>query len=91
MDLPYTSQEYVDITLANEPDVNDVVQVSVDAGVTWTTVSVTNGSAQVLLRGPLYSDDARGLLVATNGTKVLLRVKNDPEEISRVAAVVFLY
>lgn len=91
MDLPYTSQEYTYITLANEPSVNDIVQVSVDDGITWSTVAVTGTTAEVLLRGPLYTNDSLGLLIPGNGTKVLIRVKSDPEEISRVAAVVFLY
>jgi hypothetical protein len=91
MDLPRTSQEYLHITLANEPDGNDVVEASVDGGVTWSTVTVTGTSADVLLRGPDYRDDSRGLLIQNNGTDLLLRVKSDPEEISRTAAVVFLY
>lgn len=91
MDLPNAGQEYAYVTLYNEPDVNDVVQASVDNGVTWTTVTVTGATANVLLRGPNYLDDARGLLVKTNATPLWLRVKSDPETLPRIATVVFLY
>lgn len=91
MDLPRASQEYAYVTLANEPDVNDVVQASTDSCLTWSTVGVTNAQAQVLLRGPDYLDDTRGLPILTNATNLWLRVKSDPESIPRIAAVVFLY
>lgn len=91
MDLLRSSQEYAHVTLANEPDPLDVVQASVDEGVTWSAVTVTGVSADILLRGPDYHDDTLGLLIPVTGTRVLLRLKSTPESIGRVGAVVFLY
>lgn len=91
MDLPRMGQENAYITLANEPNGADIVEASTDNGLTWSGVDVLGTSASVLLRGPDYRDDVRGLLVPTSGTKLWIRVKSDPEEIPRVAAVVFLY
>lgn len=91
MDLPRAGQEYAYVTLANEPDVNDLVEASVDSCLTWTPVTVTAAQALVLLRGPDYRDDERGLLIPANATNLWLRVKSDPEAIPRIAAVVFLY
>lgn len=91
MDLPRIGQENAYVTLANEPNVADVVEASTDSGLTWSPVTVTGTSAQVLLRGPDYQDDQRGLLIPVTATKLWLRVKSDPEAIPRVAAVVILY
>ena len=90
MDLPRGGQEYAYVTLANEPDVSDVVEASTDQ-ITWSSVTVTGTQATVLLRGPDYADDQRGLLVANNAQQLWMRVKSDPETLPRVAAVVFLY
>lgn len=91
MDLPRAGQENAYVTLANEPNPQDVVQASVDECVTWHPVTVTGNQTTVLLRGPDYADDQLGLLVSANATRVWLRVKSDPESLPRVAAVVFLY
>lgn len=91
MDLPRASQEYAYITLANEPSPEDSVEVSVDGGMTWAPVATVGASAEVLLRGPDYRDDERGLLVSEKATDLWLRVRSDPESIARLATVVFLY
>jgi hypothetical protein len=91
MDLPRAGQEYAYVTVANEPDPADVVEASTDSGLTWVPVTVTGTEAEILLRGPDYRDDERGLLIPVNATKLWVRVKSDPQAIPRIAAVVILY
>lgn len=91
MDLPRSAQDYAYVTLASQPGAGEVVEASVDSGVTWTPVTVVNAEASILLRGPDYRDDEDGLLVPANATALWLRAKSGPQSIARVATMVFLY